>query len=82
MQVMIASLSRAILDCLVESGRLGVVHSAFDRAVNIQLDRSSRIIALTFPSAGGLPYAFMLADGSPVSFISRGVTSRTDGLHR
>ncbi len=73
MQVMIASLSRAILDCLVETGRLGVIHSAFDRAVNIQLDRSFRIIALTFASAGGLPYAFMLDEGGPVSFISRGV---------
>lgn len=75
MQVMIASLSRAILDCLAGTERLGMVHSAFDRAVNIQLDRSSRIIALTFATAGGLPYAFMLAESSPVSFISRGVTA-------
>jgi hypothetical protein len=75
MQVMIASLSRAILDCLVLPERLGVVHSAFDRATNILLDHSSRIIALTFASSGGLPYAFMLAESSPVSFISRGVTA-------
>lgn len=75
MQVMIASLSRAIQDCLLESERLGVVQSAFDHAVNIQIDGSSRIIALTFASAGGLPYAFLLGDGSPDSFISRGVTT-------
>ena len=74
MQVMIASLSRAILDCLVQPEQLGTVHSAFDRAVNIQLDQSARMIALTFTSAGGLPYAFMLVDGSPASFIARGVT--------
>jgi hypothetical protein len=75
MQVMIASLSRAILDCLVQPGLLGVIHSAFDRAVNIRLIDSRRIIALTFASAGGLPYALMLAEGSPVSFLSRGVTA-------
>lgn len=72
---MIASLSRAILDCLVQPGLLGVVHSTFDHAVNIRLRDTPRIIALTFPSAGGLPYALMLAEGSPVSFLSRGVTT-------
>jgi hypothetical protein len=73
MQVMIASLSRAIQSCLVEPGRLGVVHSTFDCAVNIRLENEARIISLTYASAGRLPYALMLAEGSPASFPTRGV---------
>jgi hypothetical protein len=73
MRVIIASMSSAILDCLAHPGSLGVVHSVFDHAVNIHLSDSPRIITLTFMSAGGLPYALMLAEGSPASFLSSGI---------
>lgn len=64
MRVAITSLSSAIQDCLNHPGSLGVVHSVFDRALNIRLNGLPRIVALTFPGAGGLPYAFMLSEKS------------------
>ena len=70
---MIASLSSAILDCLLKPGLLGAVHSVFDRAVNIKLADTQRIVALTFAQAGGLPYALMLANEQVDSFIKIGV---------
>jgi Protein of unknown function (DUF2877) len=73
MRVAITSLSSAILDCLSHPGSLGVVHSVFDRALNIRLNGLPRIIALTFPGAGGLPYAFMLADKSILNFTACGI---------
>ncbi len=69
----IASLSNAILDRLSNPGALGIIHSVFDRAVNIELHNPPRIIALTFSQAGGLPYALMLADGQLESFIKAGI---------
>jgi hypothetical protein len=75
MRVAITSLSSAILDCLNHPGSLGVVHSVFDRALNIRLNGTPRIIALTFPGAGGLPYAFMLADKSIMNFASCGIVA-------
>jgi|GEM_PF-3226472 len=76
MRVKIASLSSAILDCLSNPGPLGVIHSVFDRAVNIKLDNTQQIIALTFSQAGGLPYALMLADGQLRSFIKEGIETK------
>ncbi|MGA9397475.1 MAG: DUF2877 domain-containing protein [Anaerolineaceae bacterium] len=76
MHIKIASLSSAILDCLSNPGPLGVIHSVFDRAVNIKLDNTQRIIALTFSQAGGLPYAMMLAEGQLNSFMKEGIETK------
>jgi hypothetical protein len=73
MRVAITSLSSAIMDCLEHPGPFGVVHSVFDHALNIHLNGSPRIIALTFPGAGGLPYAFMVTDGNLDSFTTSGI---------
>ena len=75
MQVVISSLSSAILDCLEQPGSLGVVHSVFDRALNIRLNDLPRIITLTFPGAGGLPYALMVANGCFDGFSSCGIVA-------
>jgi hypothetical protein len=75
MRVAITSLSSAILDCLNHPGSLGVVHSVFDRALNIRLNGLPRIITLAFPGAGGLPYAFMLDDKSIKNFTSLGIVT-------
>jgi hypothetical protein len=75
MRFMVASLSRAIQVCLVHPGPLGIIHSVFDRAVNIRLVDSTRIIAMTFTSAGGLPYALMLSDNGSLSFLSSGIVA-------
>ncbi len=74
MRIDITSYSSAISDCLANPGPLGTVHSVFDRALNILVSESSRILALTFPGAGGLPYAFMIPDGSIDNFPSCGIT--------
>ena len=73
MRITIASISSAILDCLSNPGRLGEIHSVFDRAVNIKLDHVQRLIALTFSPAGRLPYALMVADGQLSSFTAIGI---------
>jgi hypothetical protein len=73
MRVTIHSLSSAILDCLAHPGTLGTIHSIFDRAVNIRLADSARVIAITCLPAGGLPYAFRLAGDAPASFLSSGL---------
>jgi hypothetical protein len=73
MHVVVASMSSALLDCLGHPGSLGIVHSVFDRALNIRLNDSPRILALTFSPAGGLPYALTVADGCLESFVSAGI---------
>lgn len=73
MDIAIEALSSAIKDCLSIPGPLGAIHSVFDRAVNIKLDRAQRIIALTFSQAGGLPYALMVADDQIRSFLEVGL---------
>lgn len=75
MQIQIACVSEAILDHLSAGGLLGEVHSAFDRAINIRLDGAARIIALTFSSAGKLPYALMVADGQLADFSRLGISA-------
>jgi hypothetical protein len=70
MDIAIEALSSAIKEYLSIPGQLGVIHSVFDRAVNIKLDRDPRIIALTFSQTGGLPYSLIVADGQFNSFMA------------
>jgi hypothetical protein len=75
MRVRISSVSNSILNYLSTAGSLGVIHSVFDRAVNIRLHDVFRIISLTFSPAGRLPYALMVADGQVNSFIPMGIAT-------
>ncbi|MBN2677798.1 MAG: DUF2877 domain-containing protein [Anaerolineaceae bacterium] len=75
MQINIDSVSSTIRDELAVANPLGVVHSVFDRAVNIQLNGIPRIIALTFTSAGRLPYALMVGDDQLDDFLSLNIST-------